>query len=101
MARSIKFSEQELEILISNYQMELGEALDYVDQIKSMLAKLGAPVDPPKEAAAEKKARKPKAKRGPKAKKTKTATEEAEANAPVKKGRKAKVAEPETVPAAE
>lgn len=58
MARAIKFSKEEIEMLITNYQMELGQALDYVEEIKAMLSKLGAPVEEPVEKPTVKKEKK-------------------------------------------
>ena len=58
MARAIKFSKEEIEMLITNYQMELGQALDYVEEIKAMLSKLGAPVEEPDEKPTLKKEKK-------------------------------------------
>jgi hypothetical protein len=87
--KSIKFSEHEIEMLISNYQMELGEALDYIEQIKGMLEKLGAPVQEKIEKIKEKKEKKTGKKRGPKPSQKPVVAKE-----PKKRGRKPKVVVP-------
>lgn len=43
MAKSIKLSEKEIEMLVINYRYELEAALEHVKEVKSLLAKLGAP----------------------------------------------------------
>ena len=42
MAKSIKLSEKEIEMLVINYRYELEAALEHVKEVKSLLAKLGA-----------------------------------------------------------
>lgn len=87
MAKSIKFSELEIEMLIQNYQMELGEALNYVEQIKAILEKLGSQSEDKTEKPKEKKTG---AKRGRKPKvAVLPVAEEPVAAEPVKREKKA------------
>ena len=87
MAKSIKFSELEIEMLIQNYQMELGEALNYVEQIKAILEKLGSQAEDKTEKPKEKKTG---AKRGRKPKVAALpVAEEAVTAEPVKREKKA------------
>ena len=62
--KSIEFTDQELEFLRDQYQMELEEAENYVKSIKSVLVKLGNPkpkkVVEPVEKQPKKRGRKPK-----------------------------------------
>ena len=97
MAKSISFSDQELEMLISNYQMELGEALDYVENIKALLKKLGASVKEQTVTPIEKKEKKTGAKRGRKAKAVIVAIED---KPKAKRSRKVKVVVPTPEPLA-
>lgn len=62
--KSIEFTDQELDFLRDQYQMELEEAENYVKSIKSVLVKLGNPkpkeVSGPIEKILKKRGRKPK-----------------------------------------
>jgi len=91
--KSISFTEKEFDFLRSQYQNELESAQEYVDQIKEILKKVGAPSKTPIEEPIEqepkvvrRRGRKPKAKK-------------VEAKIPKRRGRKPKavVSEP-TVP---
>ena len=95
--KTIKFSNEEVSFLIGQYQDELEQAKEYVDQIVEILNKLGANAKPKKEEPAEKEPRQYK-KRGSKPK----AGAAEPKGAPKKRGRKPKiaaVATPETTPA--
>lgn len=63
MAKSIKLSEKEVEMLVENYQFELEQALEYIKEIRNLLAKLGATSKSTDEKPEEKKEKK-KTKRG-------------------------------------
>jgi len=91
--KAIKFSEKELEFLREQYQDELAQAKEYVDQIIEILNKLGVREKAQKEETVEFKVYK---KRGPKPK-VKVDKPKVE---PKKRGRKPKIVVPilETVP---
>jgi len=69
MAKTIKFSNEELEILRSNYQQELEDVLIYADQIREILKKLEPQPEQAAKAVARNAGRKAAAKKGRKPKK--------------------------------
>ncbi|MBM3404774.1 MAG: hypothetical protein FJY10_07790 [Bacteroidetes bacterium] len=75
--KSIKLTDKEIEFLRVQYQMELEEALKYVEEIKVFLGKLGAKPVEKEEPETKKRGRKPK-----------VAKAEAVSQAPKKRGRK-------------
>ena len=87
--KSIKFNDQEIDLLRTLYQYELEEAENYIKKIKSLLNKIGAPVQMV-EPEPEVKVRK---KRGPK---TKLVKEEAVPEI-IKKERKKRTVKPKLV----
>lgn len=91
--KAIKFSEKELEFLRLQYQDELAQAKDYVDQIIDILNKLGVPSKAIKEEAKEKEPKQYK-KRGSKAKAKKVVAQKE----PKKRGRKPQVSVVENAP---
>jgi len=79
--RTIKFSEEELELLLNLYQDELEMAENHVERIKASLSKLKSPISDTEEVEKEKAPYTGK-KRGPKPK-----AKAAESKAPKKRGR--------------
>jgi hypothetical protein len=95
MAKTIKLSEKEIEMLVENYQFELEQALEYVREVKSFLAKLGATAKVAEEQTPEKKEKeKKKTKRGRKKRNVEVEVKVSEPKKePVKRGRKARISE--------
>ena len=83
--KSINFSDQELEFLRAHYEMELEEAEEYVQNIKSMIGKLGGSKQTKAPVAADQKPK--KRGRKPKVVKDKVVKEPAETKV-IKKKRK-------------
>lgn len=80
--KTIKFSDEELELMTQIYQDELAEALAYVAQIQDVLKKLGAPDADAGQEPDEKPSKKKKA--------AKISEKEVKTEEPKKRGRKPK-----------
>lgn len=82
MAKTVQFTKEQLELLVSNYRQELEDVLNYAEQIREILKKLDPSTTPAKQE------KKPATKRGRKKQVP------AEKTAPKKRGRKPKVETP-------
>jgi hypothetical protein len=87
--KTIKFSEEEISLLRNMYEDELAQAENYVDTIKDVLKKLGAPAKASNEISIDKEP-KVKKRRGRKSKKAKSI----EPKEPKKRGRPKKIVVP-------
>ena len=90
--KTVKFSEEEISFLRNMYEDELAQAENYVDTIKDVLKKLGAPVKESNEISMDKEP-KVKKRRGRKSKKSKSI----EPKVPKKRGRPKKIVVPTTI----
>ena len=84
--KAINFTDKEIEFLRNMYQEELADAQKYIDQIKEVLKKLGAPIRAAIEELVEKEPKKKGKRRGRKPK-----AKVVEPKEPKKRGRKPKV----------